>query len=153
MEKEINKSTHKEPTLCWTCRRTSYGLCPWFTDFTPVPGWTAEETKIQVTRKTGYCKVIDSYNVQSCPMYEAEAPTGSARCGDGAASEIAEAVVKQAVMDWRRLCAGAPETTERSFEELENFFENECGRYISGELAWRIYELLQAERELESKGA
>lgn len=56
-----------EQTLCWTCANTYAGMCPWFTDFTPVEGWDAErvEIKSQSKLKLG----CESYIVHRCPNY------------------------------------------------------------------------------------
>lgn len=36
--------------LCWKCQRATGNKdlqCPWFRDFTPIKGWTAEPTNIR----------------------------------------------------------------------------------------------------------
>ena len=64
-------------------------------------------------------------------------------------NNIAIAVVRQAVDDWRKLCKGKPETKNRNFIELANFFENDCANYLVGTntTADRIYKLLKRERQ------
>lgn len=40
--------------LCWKCQRATGNKdlqCPWFRDFTPVKGWTAEPTNIRNVRE------------------------------------------------------------------------------------------------------
>lgn len=68
--KFVNRNQHTKPTKCWSCENTAYGKCPWFTDFTPVEGWTAEPTKINNAIKAGARRLIDSYLVLDCPLYE-----------------------------------------------------------------------------------
>lgn len=47
-------------TLCWDCQNARAGGCSWFTDFTPVPGWEAEETMLEFAT---------SYKVNECPNF------------------------------------------------------------------------------------
>lgn len=55
----------KEPTLCWSCKKSvGKNMCCWAKSFTPVPGWTAKETKIRMTYGFG-----NSYHVEKCPLY------------------------------------------------------------------------------------
>lgn len=59
---------YTETTLCWNCRKaTDQELCPWVNDFTPVPGWKAEET-----HHTGVF-AFDSFRVIECPLFERDA--------------------------------------------------------------------------------
>lgn len=55
-----NKNKNMCPTLCWDCQNARAGYCSWFTDFTPVPGWEAEETVLESTT---------SYAVKKCPNF------------------------------------------------------------------------------------
>lgn len=69
-------------TICWTCKfctgatlpnpnpkdKNKFFLCPWVTQYKPVPGWSATETKLKVAPK----KTIDSYLVHECPYYIAD---------------------------------------------------------------------------------
>lgn len=54
-------------TLCWDCKN-AYGKCPWSAGFEPVENWVAEPTKV----KCDEGRVIESYLVRSCPMFEYE---------------------------------------------------------------------------------
>ena len=43
--------------LCWRCQRATGNKdlqCPWFRDFTPVKGWTAEPANIRFVRQPRY---------------------------------------------------------------------------------------------------
>jgi hypothetical protein len=62
-----NKFNSKPQTLCFKCATPS-PTCPWKYNFTPVEGWDAEETKVNVSGKAG--KVDTSYRVKSCPLFE-----------------------------------------------------------------------------------
>lgn len=72
-------------TICWTCKfctgttlpnpnyknnnnENKFFLCPWVTQYKPVPGWSAAETKLKVAPK----QTIDSYLVHECPYYIAD---------------------------------------------------------------------------------
>lgn len=66
-------------------------------------------------------------------------------------NELALAVVKQAVNDWRGLCEGKiKENKDCNFHELEQFFEGGCGFYLyqTGISPSRIYRELCRERGL-----
>ncbi len=57
-------------TLCWSCANACGG-CEWSQKKAkPVPGWTAEKTKIRLDKG----KTMDSYFVTECPKYR---PDGS----------------------------------------------------------------------------
>ena len=72
-------------TICWTCKfctrvtlpnpnyknnnnENKFFICPWVTQYKPVPGWSATETKLKVAPK----QTIDSYLVHECPYYVAD---------------------------------------------------------------------------------
>ena len=57
---ELIRNKNTCPTLCWNCQNARAGYCSWFTDFTPVPGWEAEETVLESTT---------SYAVKKCPNF------------------------------------------------------------------------------------
>lgn len=126
--------------LCWTCRRTSYGLCPWFSGYEPVNGWDATPTKV----RTGMMrdKSVDSYHVKSCPLYE----KGRERGGD-IDRNLVVAIVLRAIEDWRYLCKGNAETKESNFAELKDFFVDELPSFVSSdETADRIWRQMQKEK-------
>ena len=60
------KDIDKPRTLCWSCAKAC-GDCSWSDYWThsPVPGWTAEESKLKVN--DGY---VTSYCVVQCPEFE-----------------------------------------------------------------------------------
>ena len=62
-----NKFNNKPQTLCFKCATPS-PTCPWKYNFTPVEGWEAEETKLNISKTDdGVCR---SYIVKSCPLFE-----------------------------------------------------------------------------------
>lgn len=54
-------------TLCWDCRKAC-GECSWSRclECSPVPGWTAIETKLRLNTDV----YIQSYIVIACPEFE-----------------------------------------------------------------------------------
>ena len=66
--------------LCWKCQRATGNKdlqCPWFRDFTPVKGWTAEPTNIRNVRMKEYdgqpvderTENIETFAIFDCPMF------------------------------------------------------------------------------------
>ena len=57
----------KPMTLCWKCANAC-GKCSWSDGtFTPVEGWTAEETWLREQHADG---AIQSFHVTACPLFE-----------------------------------------------------------------------------------
>lgn len=54
--------------LCWTCARACGG-CSWSRSFTPVNGWTAEQTELYVDRGEYETHTTVSYKITDCPLY------------------------------------------------------------------------------------
>lgn len=80
-ERSRRAQTVKRDTLCWTCARAAEGTaseCPWAAEFRPVPGWTAEPTRIQMwssdNGEHNTPHITESYCVIQCPLYRAERP-------------------------------------------------------------------------------
>lgn len=59
--------------LCWTCARACGG-CSWSRSFTPVNGWTAEQTELYVDRGEYETHRTTSYKITACPLYKNDAP-------------------------------------------------------------------------------
>lgn len=66
--------------LCWKCQRATGNKdlqCPWFRDFTPVKGWTAEPSYIRFVRMKEYdgqpveerIENIATFAIFACPMF------------------------------------------------------------------------------------
>ena len=66
--------------LCWKCQRATGNKdlqCPWFRDFTPVKGWTAELTNIRNVRTKEYdgqpvderTENIETFAIFDCPLF------------------------------------------------------------------------------------
>lgn len=80
------KRTQQE-TLCWTCRHSTCSadpkflplsktlpsgrvskqtICPWASNYTPIPNWTAVQTNILNQKQS---QITTSYNITKCPYY------------------------------------------------------------------------------------
>lgn len=55
-------------TLCTYCDNAYAGRCSWFTNYTPVPGWTADEKKHEPNASG------PSYFVRKCPNFVKDKP-------------------------------------------------------------------------------
>lgn len=66
---------------------------------------------------------------------------------------LAQAVVEQAIADWRYLCDDGTETKWCNFVELEQFFKHKIGLFVRSDngAEERIWELMQRERMLAGK--
>jgi len=53
-------------TLCWSCSNAYGGGCPWFKNYTPVDGWTADET---VVNESDIDIAASSFRVRECPLH------------------------------------------------------------------------------------
>lgn len=58
--------------LCFSCKNTHYGGCPWFTDFKPVPGWVAFPTVLPSNKRSDKPGLENSYRIMRCPLYDPE---------------------------------------------------------------------------------
>lgn len=67
---------------------------------------------------------------------------------DDSAMLYTEAILSQAVEDWRYLCNGGTETKDRNFKELEEFFTVDCHIFLlpTTLLPEAIYAKLKKER-------
>ena len=66
---------NKHESLCWTCQRSAAkpcNQCSWAYNYTPVNGWTAEETVCDIHDTNGKRKPIHSYHITACPQYIAD---------------------------------------------------------------------------------
>ena len=59
----------KAQSLCWRCGNAYAKKCSWFTDYTPVDGWDAQENRYNCG---GY--VGAAYNVLKCPNFTPDKP-------------------------------------------------------------------------------
>lgn len=61
---------------------------------------------------------------------------------------LVEAIVQQAIDDWRYLCDDGTETYHCNFTELEEFFKVECPKLLNSKVdtAERLWEKMQEER-------
>lgn len=86
----------KHESICWHC---SNRACSWISEFKPVSGWKASPTVI-----TGYYHQT-SFDVSECPEFKADKV--GCELDDEAVQRLSEAILLQAVADWKALC-GAP---------------------------------------------
>ena len=66
---------NKNESLCWTCQRSATkpcNQCSWAYNYTPVKGWTAEETVCDIHDTSGKRTPIHSYHITACPQYIAD---------------------------------------------------------------------------------
>ena len=52
-------------TICWNCKKATGG-CSWSDKLIPVDGWEAIPTRVKMVLD----KVVDSYKVIGCPLFE-----------------------------------------------------------------------------------
>lgn len=85
-----HKRTQQE-TLCWTCRHSTCSadpkflpfsktlpggrvskqtICPWASNYTPIPNWTAVQTNILNQKQS---QITTSYHITKCPYYSPDA--------------------------------------------------------------------------------
>lgn len=70
-------ANNKRANICFDCVHSvpdsrGHG-CPWSERFEPVPGWTAEPTKLLVSttkHKRSYQYFADTYRVIACPRFK-----------------------------------------------------------------------------------
>lgn len=62
---------NKPLTLCWRCAKAC-GRCSWSDgSFTPVEGWTAQETRLREQHwSMDADRSIQSFHVTACPLFE-----------------------------------------------------------------------------------
>lgn len=63
-------------TLCWRCKHavpseeTESG-CDWSRYGKPIVGWVAQRQDVRITRGPSRDQLVESYQVNECPYYEA----------------------------------------------------------------------------------
>lgn len=130
-------------TLCWDCANATHSeKCPWVDSFTPVPGWKARPTKIFGSYP------LESYVVIECPWFRRDSfGAGTEKCliswsrpiklYDDDLKNISEAIIENAVEDWKALQFGALEAvTSRASritkqKTLEFFFSVDFENFLS----------------------
>lgn len=130
-------------SLCWDCKNaTRPDVCSWTDNFTPVPGWKAKPSKIYGAHP------IDSYTVLECPRFKRDSfGAGAEEClltlhrpiklCDDDLINLAEAVIENAVEDWKALQYGALKHTNfrdahiTRKQTLEFFFSADFENYLS----------------------
>ena len=77
----------KRATLCWICQHARADRCTWFIDYTPVDGWDAIPTLLNV--HDGYSiRQEPSFIVRSCPRFTPDAARSNVVKLNGATFEI-----------------------------------------------------------------
>lgn len=99
-------------TKCITCGNACGG-CSWSQDFTPVKGWTAEETICKAHRWDQSLE-INTYNVIDCPEYTPDRKVDPRGIPDDSIHALAAAVVEQAIDDYRTCIKGRTLDGERN---------------------------------------
>lgn len=61
----------KRATLCWLCQNARADRCTWFIDFTPVDGWNAIPTTLNV-HDGNSIRIESSFIVIKCPKFTPE---------------------------------------------------------------------------------
>lgn len=135
-------------SLCWDCANATLPhKCPWVGDGTPIDGWWARKTKLKFKGGDGsggsYVRMVDSYNVIVCPLFERDAWRGGqfkhdtdkkTNLKDATESDlraICAAIIQRFVLDWETLGRGK----EKKFitygnkvvkaETVREFFQSE----------------------------
>lgn len=121
---------------CFDCgNATNPDACPWVRDFTPVPGWEADETTV------GRTHTFQSFRVRECPLFWRDAHKAGLEEDvfgrkrhvtiDGEDTvKLASAICTRAVEDWKFLQYGAlqsiPYYGDRIYrDEIIEFFFSE----------------------------
>ena len=76
--------------ICFDCQKACGG-CAWSTDFTPVPGWTAEKV---MHKYAGVWK--PNYHITACPEF---VPDDERKPSFG---EISEEQMRRLILHWKR---------------------------------------------------
>ena len=92
-------------TLCESCGRAC-GECSWTGGtFTPVNGWKAKPTKIRMGTR-----IIDSYHVESCPMFKKDDPNRYVdKIVDESLGPLIFAILNRMITDYAELIIRAGE--------------------------------------------
>lgn len=121
MNTSKKKKKVQKPTLCWKCRnavpKISGGKyiagCSWSIKLEPVEGWTARKS-VKRGRNGSF---VDSWNVQSCPAYEADAYEDGAftRKSDDAYIRLASIILENRMQSYRAALEKYAETGEEKY--------------------------------------
>lgn len=117
-------------TKCFTCQNaTGKTACSWAKNFTPVEGWTAEESVIS----PGYAFEEKSYLVYACPLYRRG--DGDLEWGSGDYRRLLICILYQAVIDWKALNYGAIDSLRYKGEiikreDLVHFFHSKYFEWL-----------------------
>ena len=82
-----NVMSQRTSTLCWNCKNTNGTVCPWFEDFTPVKGWTAKPTLLNCPNNSNDDRVVRSFKVIACPLFEPESERSAAAYAEDMSDE------------------------------------------------------------------
>lgn len=140
MNKHGRNGNDKPKSICWDCENaTNANSCSWTESFEPVRGWSAKNTLIG---RAG--AQTESYCVLECPKFKRNSynygiDRADIMCGgskklrlfDDDVVRLAEAIIEQAVEDWKALLFG--DLTETYFcnekikrdKTLEFFFSKD----------------------------
>lgn len=121
MNTSKKKKKVQKPTLCWKCKnavpKISGGKyiagCSWSIKFEPVKGWTARKS-VKQGRNGSF---LESWNVKSCPEYEADRSEDGAfnRRSDDAYIRIASIILGNQMQSYRAALEKYAETGEEKY--------------------------------------
>ena len=147
--KSLENKHIKAIQKCWDCIHAVPGRtsgCEWSEEGKPVEGWKARPTTIKASKRA----IVDEYpsfQIDDCPKFEKGKTGAEALITDyQTGQDLAFAVIKQAVADWRSLCKGNFDEWDCNFDELTLFFTREASFYIGSSAAKALWEGMQKER-------
>ena len=75
IKKAKENSDKVHGTICWNCAKST-GNCSWSREFTPIDGWKAKKTILNLgySAYSGRPKKAASYIVKKCPEFEPDKP-------------------------------------------------------------------------------
>ena len=81
--------------ICFDCQNACGG-CSWSTDFTPVPGWTAEKKMQKKNNGRGAVSWTETFRITACPEF---VPDDKRKPSFG---EISEEQMRMLLQHWKR---------------------------------------------------
>ena len=82
--------------ICFDCQKACGG-CSWSTDFTPVPGWTAQKVTQRASNSKGKALWNETYHITVCPEFVKDEPRESIAYG-----ELSEEQMRRLLLIWKQ---------------------------------------------------
>ena len=155
-------------TICWCCENaTNSKACPWADRAEPVPGWVADDHFIKLHSGSRVYR-SHSFIVKECPLFKRDAFWGGSEKMWGAKSaadteyadltEIAAAIIIQAVYDWQDLECGKLDKLARYKKDtlykdellrffFSGYFESLCHHVTKAYEPWEFRAALHIREE------